>query len=553
MSSDLSGLVATGKTSLDAGNWHDAKVAFEGSLAIEELAEGHLGLGEALWWLGDLAASLEHRERAYALFRSRGDVVQAALAALFIVLDYQDHVGNFAASAGWLARIERLLDEFDLDAFRGWAQFLRSNDDCDAADGERLAREALEAAKTNRDVDLELCALSQLGAHLVRQGHISEGIAYLDEAMAGSLGGEGGNRYTVVITSCNMMVACNGAADFKRAVRWIHAADRFAQRFGCPFLYAECRTIFGSVLFATGDWASAESELKTAIASAGASVPVYRAQALATFAELRLAQGRMSEARRLLSGIEDHPWAVPVVARMHLLAGRPAAAQALVERHLRQIGTDRLRMGLLLELLGETHLGQERHDLAIDAGNELVRIGNEFDCRPLSFRGLRLLGRCGLAQDSSPAFEQLEKALAGFLDLSMTYEAALTRLALGELLMATEIDGAIGELRATLDVFDALGANRDRDRAAQLLRSLGEASGATTGPRNEGPLTDREEQVLRLVGEGLSNREIAESLYISRKTVEHHVARVLAKLGVRNRTEAATEAIRRQSTQSAQK
>jgi DNA-binding NarL/FixJ family response regulator len=99
-----------------------------------------------------------------------------------------------------------------------------------------------------------------------------------------------------------------------------------------------------------------------------------------------------------------------------------------------------------------------------------------------------------------------------------------------------EVAGA--EARAALSVFEDLGAGHDADATAALMRDLG-VKAARTGPKNVGRLTKREQEVLALLGEGLSNPEIAERLYLSRKTVEHHVARVLAKLGLRRRAEAA--------------
>lgn len=57
-------------------------------------------------------------------------------------------------------------------------------------------------------------------------------------------------------------------------------------------------------------------------------------------------------------------------------------------------------------------------------------------------------------------------------------------------------------------------------------------------------LTKREDEVLALLAHGLTNVEIGARLFISSKTVEHHVGRLLAKLGLRSRTEAAAHAVR---------
>ena len=102
---------------------------------------------------------------------------------------------------------------------------------------------------------------------------------------------------------------------------------------------------------------------------------------------------------------------------------------------------------------------------------------------------------------------------------------------------------ATAEARAAFSVFEDLGADRDADAAAALMRDLG-IKAARIGPKNVGRLTRREQEVLALLGEGLSNPEIAARLFLSRKTVEHHVARILSKLGLRGRAEAAVVAAR---------
>ncbi|HSB86158.1 MAG TPA: LuxR C-terminal-related transcriptional regulator, partial [Ilumatobacteraceae bacterium] len=88
-----------------------------------------------------------------------------------------------------------------------------------------------------------------------------------------------------------------------------------------------------------------------------------------------------------------------------------------------------------------------------------------------------------------------------------------------------------------------------RDRAAALLRSLGDTSRARSQRADEATtaLSAREREVLDLIRHGFSNAEIASRLFISPKTAEHHVGRILAKLGVRSRAEAAALAVRLES------
>lgn len=109
-------------------------------------------------------------------------------------------------------------------------------------------------------------------------------------------------------------------------------------------------------------------------------------------------------------------------------------------------------------------------------------------------------------------------------------------------LALAECDDA-ASAREGLRILRELGAGRAADAVASALRDRG-ITGLPRGPRrptrsNPAGLTPRQLHVLDLLAEGLTNPEIADRLYISTKTVEHHVSAVLGKLGVANRTEAA--------------
>jgi DNA-binding CsgD family transcriptional regulator/tetratricopeptide (TPR) repeat protein len=101
---------------------------------------------------------------------------------------------------------------------------------------------------------------------------------------------------------------------------------------------------------------------------------------------------------------------------------------------------------------------------------------------------------------------------------------------------------AVGQAQSQLET---LGAKAAWDRVAQRLRELGKTvpRGSRRATRaNPAGLTPREVEVLGLVREGLRDAEIADRLVVSPRTVGHHVSAILAKLGVRSRTEAATAA-----------
>jgi DNA-binding CsgD family transcriptional regulator len=103
-------------------------------------------------------------------------------------------------------------------------------------------------------------------------------------------------------------------------------------------------------------------------------------------------------------------------------------------------------------------------------------------------------------------------------------------------------------LRRSLAELQRLGARPAAARVARALRERG-ARAVPEGPRaatrrNPGGLTARELEVLVLVSQGLRNAEIARQLFVSEKTVGHHVSAILRKLGVRTRGQAASEAVR---------
>ena len=544
-------MIEQGWAALRAGDASAARDAFE--QALEEAASGSAleGLGQVLYLQRDYAAAIAQHERAHAAYRREGQIFAAARVARILAWITGNVLGDWAVQNGWLARALRSLKEAGEDApEHGWVLIIKSYTEPDAAIREALFRDAIAVGRRFADPNIELESLSSLGGLYLMTGRVEEGLALLDESMAALCAGEMTEIATVDGLLCGLFWACELVTDVPRADQWIRAAsDLMASR---NVVAAFCRAHYGGILTAAGRWPEAEMQLINAARHFDRGMPERRAAAIIRLADLRVRQGRLEEAGQLLKGLEQHPDAVRTCAAFHLARGDVALARDLLERATE--GSDAIvaavgastMVGPLLALLVDVYLEEGRLEEAEQAARRLHRIAEAQPGPYLRAAAALAQGRICVASGRGDARSYLHAALEGFAKAQLPMEMARTRLEMAYASAERSPDVAIAEAKAALEEFERLEAARYADAAGALLRSLG--APIRTGPKGVGALTRREAEVLQLIGAGLSNSEIGDRLYITRKTVEHHVGNVLSKLGLRNRAEAAGYALRQETS-----
>jgi DNA-binding NarL/FixJ family response regulator len=535
--------VAKGYEALASGEWDAARAAFESAVRAEESPEALDGLGRALWWLRESEQAVVYRERAYSGFRRDGQLARAARIALWLSREYALVWGNEAAANGWLARAERLLTDVAPGAERGWLDLTRSERAREPAESARIAGAAFAVAVETGDVDLELRALAQLGLAEVSAGKVEEGLARLDEAMAAVTGGETATLETFADVSCTLMLACERGDDAERPRQWSQVFETFARKYDHVSLLAFCRTCCADVYAANGRIDAAEEELLAALRELEAAGQRARcAHPAARLAEIRVLQGRFEEAEQFLAGFEDEPESIQAAVALRLARGEPEAASALLDRRLDALGRSNLLAAQPLAQLVEARIAAGDPEAARGAAEDLAAIARTSGRDRAEALAALASGRVAAASADPSAPELLQRALNLFAGLSLPLEAARARLELARAHSESAPQVAVDLARRARTDLEALGAEREADEAAALMRALGAKGRA--GPRDYGRLTKRELEVLRLVGEGLTNAEIAKRLFISPKTAEHHVGRIYGKLQLRTRTELAAYAVR---------
>ncbi len=249
-------------------------------------------------------------------------------------------------------------------------------------------------------------------------------------------------------------------------------------------------------------------------------------------AELHRLRGEFDEAEeayRIASRYGCEP--VPGLALLRLAEGHVAAAAAASRRVVDE-AKGHLARPTMLAAHVEIMLAAGDIEAARVAFDELAKVAAKIDAPLLRALAAYASGSVCLAEaKATAALGDLRRAYTGWCELAMPYEAARTRVLIGLACQALgDQDSAEWELDAARTAFDQLGAQPDLTRMAELVGTAGRTPANT--------VTARECEVLRLVAQGKSNREIGSKLFISEHTVARHLQNIFAKLGLSSRAAA---------------
>jgi len=476
MSQLIKDRVQQGRDAYRRHAWHEAfdwlrEADSETPISPEDLAL----LAESAWFAGDPDAAIEARERAHAGYLAQGDKCHAAEMALQLALDHFERLET-AIGNGWSGRARRLLEQTPNEcAAHGWQAIalaylaLRMTGDWEETlrqaklaqgIGERLAIPAIQAL-----------AMQQQGYALVAMGRVDEGLALIDESTVAAVSGELDPLTTGKIY-CSTISVCRNLADWRRAVEWTDAAERWCRRQGVSGFPGICRVHRAEIMHFRGSWADAEREAKRACEELGRYDVLLSGEAQYEIGEVRLRVGDLEGAReafRQAHQLSREP--EPGRSLLRLAQGDPPGANMSILRALAGVESRAFIQARLLPAAIEIGLAAGDLDSVAQHVAELEQIAGSFRTTAVTAAAEYARGLLLLAQgDAATALTRQRRAVELWHEIGAPYETAKARTALGEAFRADgDEDAARLEFESAKAAFESLGALPDAKRVGHLL------------------------------------------------------------------------------------
>jgi DNA-binding CsgD family transcriptional regulator/tetratricopeptide (TPR) repeat protein len=444
-----------------------------------------------------------------------------------------------APATAWIARGQRLVEDRDC-VERGYVLLAVAEQQLGGGQADAAHATASQAAGVGErfdDADLTAVARHVQGRALIDQGDVVEGLKRLDETMLAVVADElspvvTGMMYCSVIDTCRQVYALG------RAREWTSAFSRVCeQQPDMSAFTGTCLVHRSEILQLQGAWPDALTEACRACERAQRAARKPPGAAFYQQAEIHRLRGEFAKAEDAYHFASDRGCEPqPGLALLRLAQGRTDAACAAIRR-LMGATSDRLRRARLLPACLEIMLAIGDLEDARRARDELRELARTFDADGLRAMVAQAEGAIALAEGRAhAALDPLRRAFERWQRLEAPYEAARVRVLIGHACRALgDEEAAALEHKAARSEFERLGAQPELARLD---------APSPTGPSTAGnPLTARELQVLRLISSGRTNKEIADELCLSERTIDRHVSNILSKLDVPTRAAAAVHAV----------
>jgi DNA-binding CsgD family transcriptional regulator/tetratricopeptide (TPR) repeat protein len=377
-------------------------------------------------------------------------------------------------------------------------------------DSVAVGERAVALARAAGDRTVLSQALNTVGIARWYLGEVAQGKAMLEESLR------------MALADGAVEEACRAYANLTFQLALDHHHDEAGAHLAAAMELAERNEYLGYLYhfyarraflrLAVGDWDGAIADAEVSLNAQPPTRPQTRCTALALLGRIHVRRGLpggdrlLSQAWEFAEQFRELQHRSPIAAaraESAWLRGDMAAIPSLVE----PVHADARRLGAIT-------MRVELDYWLVRAGVPVTPVAS---CHPYALQ----------------ARGQWREAAAAWREAGCPYEHAAA--------LAESRDPA--DLLAALGTLDALQAEPLARRVRRRLRELGVSSiprgPLTTTRENPGGLTERQLEVARLLGAGLTNQEIAARLVLSVRTVENHVAAVLGKLGVRNRHDVA--------------